>query len=83
MPKAARPRGSACVFELFIDIPHPASSSINDRAKVFDPPEHVNSDIAAEIYEPKNIARIARFAFPDHDDISFCELFPTISESNA
>ena len=68
---------SKCVYGLFINIPQSAVFSINDRAKVFAPLEHVNSDIAAEIYEPDNIARLARFVFPAYDYIPFCESFQT------
>ena len=63
-----RPRGASCIFDIFFDIPHPASSPLNERARLIEPPESTNPEVAAEMHEPKNIAKIARFAFPDHDD---------------
>ena len=56
------------LFDLFFDLPHPAASSTNERARMIEPPEIHNPAMLAEMYEPSNISRIARFAFPCHDD---------------
>mmetsp|Transcript_13871 Transcript_13871/g.19862 ORF Transcript_13871/g.19862 Transcript_13871/m.19862 type:complete len:873 (+) Transcript_13871:103-2721(+) len=56
------------LFDIFFDIPHPAASSLNAGSRVIDPPDNFNSNITSEMCKALNISRIARFAFPDHDD---------------
>ncbi len=54
------------VFDFFLDIPHPAASSKNERTRIIEPPGKINPGLM-EIYETSNITRIAMFAFPDYD----------------
>ena len=71
------------LYDLFFDLPHPAASPGCPRARVIDSPSVVAAagggadaeatDAAAravmdELFDPSNISRIARFAFPEHDD---------------
>ena len=66
------------LYDLFFDIPHPAASPSCPRARAIDAPSSNNEEILAsdlavqtvmdELFDPSNIARIARFAFPEHDD---------------
>ena len=57
-----------CVFDLFLDIPHPVASPSKERAEIIGPPtsEKPRPEIAA-LYEPRSILQIERFAFPDYD----------------
>jgi len=55
-----------CVFDFFLDIPHPGASKKNERARIIEPPGIPNPGVA-EINEAENISRIAMFAFPDYD----------------
>lgn len=61
-------RAPCHVFDVFFDLPHPAASDNADRARMIEPPEVTNPEILAEVYEPSAIAKLARFAFPEHDD---------------
>lgn len=59
------------IFDLFLDLPHPAASTGSGGARVIAPPACVNTaseEIANELYESQSIARITKFAFPEHDD---------------
>jgi len=72
------------LYDLFFDLPHPAASPGCPRARVIDSPSVLSAtgvhdasaeatDAAAravmdELFDPSNISRIARFAFPEHDD---------------
>lgn len=72
------------LYDLFFDLPHPAASPGCPRARVIDSPSAMSAtgvpnahaeatDAAAravmdELFDPSNISRIARFAFPEHDD---------------
>lgn len=60
-------RSTTCVFDLFFDIPHPAATALCERAKIIEPPGRVHPDIV-ELYDPSNISRIPKFAFPDFDE---------------
>lgn len=55
-----------CIFDLFLDLPHPAAST-TDRAKIVDPPVTIMQSLASEMYNPENIARMSKFAFPEYD----------------
>jgi len=57
---------TACVFDFFIDLPHPAASSKNERAKIIDPPGECHPGVV-ELFDPSKLSRIAMFAFPDYD----------------
>ena len=57
---------TACVFDFFVDLPHPAASSKNERAKIIDPPGGCHPGVV-ELFDSKNLSRIAMFAFPDYD----------------
>ena len=57
---------TACVFDFFVDLPHPAASSKNERAKIIDPPGECHPGVV-ELFDSKNLSRIAMFAFPDYD----------------
>jgi len=56
------------VFDLFIDLPHPAASKNSAPAYMIEPPEFYSQPILAEMYEPALISRLARYAFPEHSD---------------
>jgi hypothetical protein len=58
------------LFDLFFDLPHPNASAGAERARIIEPPDTNTrrSEVFAELYEAGNISRIARFAFPEHDD---------------
>lgn len=56
------------VFDLFFDVPHPAASKESEPARMIEPPDVHNQVILSELYEPSAISRLARFAFPEHDD---------------
>ena len=53
------------LFDLFLDLPHPAASSSCPPAVVVGAPIN-NSDIEKEL--SANLPRISRFAFPEFDD---------------
>jgi len=56
-----------CVFDLFLDLPHPAASA-RDRAKIINPPATDTSFSCSEMCNPDNLTRLAKFAFPDYDE---------------
>jgi hypothetical protein len=56
------------VFDLWFDLPHPGASKDADRARMVEPPEVSNPGVLAELYDPSAVSRLARFAFPEHDD---------------
>ena len=56
------------VFDLFFDVPHPAASKDSEPARMIEPPDVHSQVILSELYEPSAISRLARFAFPEHDD---------------
>ena len=79
-----------CLFDLFFDLPHPGASKDSDRARMIEPPEVFNPQILSEMYEATAISRLARFAFPEHDDHKHGEFdlphlvshtFPFLNES--
>lgn len=65
-----------CIYDLFLDLPHPAASSTttasassNDqRSRIIDPPVTICSLLSQEMYTPENIARISKLAFPEFDE---------------
>ena len=66
------------VFDLFLDIPHPAASSSKERAEIVAPPvpeEKLRPEISS-LYEPRSILQIERFAFPDFDSETGETYFP-------
>ena len=65
--KRSFPEMTICIFDVFFDMPHPEASASCERAKVIDPPWNPRVIDASDLYEPMNIARIARYAFPDCD----------------
>jgi len=68
-----------CIFDLLFDIPHPAASPLCERAKIIEPPGNIHPDVM-EIYDPQNISRIPKFAFPDYDEEADYEQ-PRINDS--
>ena len=60
------------IFEIFFDLPHPANSSDPVPARIIEPrpSEHriLQRRDVSELFEPNNISKITRFAFPGHDD---------------
>lgn len=54
------------VFDFFVDLPHPAASFKNERAKIIQPPGELHPGIA-ELLDPSKLSRIAIFAFPDYE----------------
>ena len=59
------------LYDLFFDLPHPAASPSCEQARIFGPPPSLVNAVGSviqELYDPSNVARVARFAFPDHDD---------------
>jgi hypothetical protein len=57
---------TTCVFDLFIDIPHPAASLQNERAHIIEPPGQCHPGVL-ELFDSASISRIAMFSFPDYD----------------
>ena len=57
-----------CIYDLFLDLPHPAASSNDQRSRIIDPPVTICSLLSREMYTPENIARISKFAFPEFDE---------------
>ena len=55
-----------CIFDLFLDLPHPAAST-TDRAQLIDPPITISSQLQTEMYNPENISRLTKLAFPEYD----------------
>ncbi len=58
-----------CIFDLYLDLPHPAAST-TDRAKIIDPPVTISPQLTTEMYNPENISRLSRLAFPEYDELS-------------
>jgi hypothetical protein len=58
------------LFDLFLDLPHPAASGSCPPPFLIGSPKQGedNNKIQQELGESASIARIARFAFPEHDD---------------
>jgi hypothetical protein len=63
-----RKADTPAVFDVFFDLPHPAASKESEPARMIEPPEVYNAAILSEMYEPTSISKLARFAFPEHDD---------------
>jgi hypothetical protein len=61
-------RSPPCIFDIFFDLPHPGASKDSERARMIEPPNDSVQSIVAELYEASAISRLARFAFPEHDD---------------
>jgi hypothetical protein len=61
-----------CIYDLFLDLPHPDSSSRGGggdaTARIIDPPMIISPALHAEMLTPENLARLTRLAYPDHDD---------------
>lgn len=57
-----------CIYDLFLDLPHPSAAAIGERTLIIDPPVSVSPIIATEIYNPDTIARISKFVFPEYED---------------
>jgi hypothetical protein len=55
------------LFDLFLDVPHPAASPSCPGPFVVGPPAPSNS-LEQELAETNSIARIQRFCFPEFDD---------------
>jgi len=68
---------SLCVFDFFVDLPHPAASSKNERARIIEPPGECHPGVA-ELFDPAKLSRIAMFAFPDYNPESDKGMFWTI-----
>ena len=68
---------TTCIFDLFIDLPHPSASPTCQRAKIIEPPGRVHPDIS-ELYDPSNMSRIPKFAFPDYDESIDSGMYETI-----
>ncbi len=89
-----------CIYDIFFDIPHPSviASAVdatrnvvglnNDRqdvrARIIDAPVVVCPLVVEELYNPDNITRISRFAFPEFDEnqsseYALCEVEKGIS----
>lgn len=64
-----------CVYDLYLDLPHPSATANGERTQIIDPPVTVCPILAQEMYNPENIARLSKFAFPEHDELS--EAAPT------
>ena len=63
-----RRRLPACVYDLFLDLPHPGGSASPDHAaRVIDPPADPAS-LSSEVRKPDMIFRLSRLAFPEYDD---------------
>ena len=59
------------MYDLFLDLPHPdaaAAGGGDATARIIDPPTIVSPALHAEMLAPENLARLARLAYPDHDD---------------
>ncbi|KAL9189789.1 hypothetical protein ACHAXT_009464, partial [Thalassiosira profunda] len=56
-----------CIFDLHLDLPHPAAAS-TDRARIVDPPVAVCPLVVEEMCHPVNLSRLSRLAFPEYDD---------------
>ncbi len=54
------------IYDLFIDIPHPAASLQNGRAYIIEPPGQCHPGVL-ELFDSASISRIAMFSFPDYD----------------
>jgi hypothetical protein len=57
---------SLCVYDFFVDLPHPAASSKNERASIIESPGECHPGVV-ELFDPANLSRIAIFAFPDYN----------------
>lgn len=56
------------LFDLFLDLPHPAASPSCPPPFILGSPGSEDNLLLRELNTPDSIARIARFAFPEHDD---------------
>jgi len=68
MAATASPADALPLFDLFIDLPYPASDSSKIHAPPVVLPPPTPSTAADELKSGNGIARVARFAFPEHDD---------------
>ena len=61
------------MYDLFLDLPHPDAAAAGGggdaTARIIDPPTIVSPALHAEMLAPENLARLARLAYPDHDDL--------------
>jgi hypothetical protein len=67
---AKSPRLPFCVYDLFLDLPHPSASANGERTLIIDPPVTVCPVLSQEMYNPENIARLSKFTFPEHDEMT-------------
>lgn len=56
------------LYDLFLDLPHPAASPKCHPPFVIKPPDGDESLVTKELGDKDKISSIARFAFPEHDD---------------
>ena len=56
-----------CAYDLYLDLPHPAATA-RDRARIVDPPVTVSQSLYDEMYDPDNVLRLSKFAFPEYDE---------------
>jgi len=56
-----------CAYDLYLDLPHPAATT-RDRARIVDPPVTISQSLYDEMYDPDNVLRLSRFAFPGYDE---------------
>ena len=65
-----RRRLPACVYDLFLDLPHPGGSASPDyAARMIDPPvEMMPASLSSEMCRPESVFRLSRLAFPEYDD---------------
>ena len=66
-PQASQPGQALPLYDLFLDLPHPAAAASCPPPFVL-PSPLPNPGMEQELSAPDNLSRIARFAFPEFDD---------------
>eukprot|EP00986_Skeletonema_menzelii_P010410 scaffold5067_cov161-Skeletonema_menzelii.AAC.22 len=66
-PGSKLDRPPVCVYDLFFDLPHPIAT---EKTRIIDPPVTLSPILSEEMYKPDNISRLARFAFPEYDEVA-------------
>lgn len=66
-PGSKLDRPPVCVYDLFFDLPHPTAT---EKTRIIDPPVTLSPILSEEMYKPDNISRLARFAFPEYDEVA-------------
>ena len=61
------------IFDVFLDLPHPAASKITKKnAVIIAPPPgqalEASRSVGIEVARENGLARVARFSFPEFDD---------------